>query len=69
MLVQVIAHGFSMGEVSCPTRYMKDSSSISLARSIKYGLGVLLTTLEYKFSQFGLRKSERFAREQRRDPH
>jgi len=69
MLVQVIAHGFSMGEVSCPTRYMKDSSSISLARSIKYGLGVLLTTLEYKFSRFGPRKSERFAREQRRDPH
>ncbi len=66
MLVQVVAHGFSMGEVSCPTRYMKDSSSISLARSIKYGLGVLLTTLEYKFSQLGLRKSERFAREQRR---
>lgn len=68
MLVQVIAHGFSMGELSCPTRYMKDSSSISLARSIKYGVGVLLTTLEYKFSQFGIRKSERFAREQRRAP-
>lgn len=62
MLVQVIVNGFSMGELSCPTRYMPDSSSISLARSIKYGLGVLTTTLEYKFSQLGLRKSARFPR-------
>lgn len=64
MLVQVIAHGFAMGELSCPTRYMKDSSSISLGRSIKYGLGVMITTLEYKFSQWGLVKSERFAKRQ-----
>ncbi len=66
MLVQVIANGFAMGEVSCPTRYMKDSSSISLGRSVKYGLGVMLTTLEYKFSQLGLHRSERFAKRQRR---
>lgn len=60
MLVQIISQGFSLGEVSCPTRYLPDSSSISLMRSIKYGLAVLTTTLEYKFSQMGLLKSRKF---------
>lgn len=62
MLVQVISHGYSMGEVSCPTRYLTDSSSINLSRSIKYGLSVLVTTLEYKLSQFGILRSKRFPR-------
>lgn len=62
MLVQIISHGFSMGEVSCPTRYLTDSSSINLSRSIKYGFSVLTTTLEYKLSQFGLMQSKRFPR-------
>lgn len=62
MLVQVISHGYSMGEVSCPTRYLTDSSSINLSRSIKYGLSVLTTTLEYKMSQFGLLQSKKFPR-------
>lgn len=60
MLVQIISQGYSMGEVSCPTRYLTDSSSISLSRSIKYGLSVLATTLEYKMSQFGILQSKRF---------
>ena len=60
MLVQVISQGFSMGEVSCPTRYLPDSSSISIARSIRYGLAVLATTLEFKLTQFGILKSDRF---------
>jgi glycosyltransferase involved in cell wall biosynthesis len=62
MLVQVISQGFSMGEVSCPTRYLADSSSISIARSIRYGLAVLVTTLEFKLSQIGILKSDRFPR-------
>ncbi len=62
MLLQVISHGYSMGELSCPTRYFADSSSINLSRSIKYGLSVLLTTVEYKLSQFGFRESHRFPR-------
>lgn len=62
MLVQVISHGFAMGELSCPTRYFTDASSINLSRSIKYGLSVLLTTLEYKLSQFGFLQSKRFPR-------
>jgi len=62
MLVQIISQGYSMGELSCPTRYLTDSSSINLSRSIKYGLSVLATTLEYKMSQFGILKSKRFPR-------
>ena len=62
MLVQIIVNGFSIGEVSCPTRYLEDSSSISLARSIKYGLSVIATTLECKLSRWGLWSSRRFPR-------
>ena len=60
MLVQVIGSGFSIGEVTCPTRYMDDSSSINIARSIQYGLCVITTTIEYKLAQYGIRKSKRF---------
>ena len=48
MLAQIVAHGFRMGEISCPTRYFAESSSISLYRSIIYAFGVLRTTIEYR---------------------
>ncbi|WP_455208716.1 glycosyltransferase family 2 protein [Kaarinaea lacus] len=60
MLLQIIYQGFDIGEVTCPTVYMKDSSSISLQRSIQYGLGVIKTTIEYKLSKLGAWTSERF---------
>ena len=60
MLVQIIGAGFQIGEVSCPTRYEEDSSSISLMRSAKYGLSVILTTFEYKLCRLGWIKSRRF---------
>lgn len=60
MLVQVISLGFEIGEITCPTRYMHDSSSISLKRSITYGLGVIKTTLEFKLTKLGFIKSDRF---------
>lgn len=58
--MQVITQGYAIGEVSCPTRYLPDSSSINLQRSIKYGLTVITTTIEYKLSQFGAISSKRF---------
>lgn len=61
MLLQIIYKGYDIGEVTCPTVYMKDSSSISLRRSILYGLGVIKTTLEYKLSKLGILTSERFS--------
>lgn len=50
-LAQCFGYGFRIGEVSCPTRYFKEASSINLPRSIEYGLGVLRVSLEYRFSR------------------
>ena len=61
VLLQLIAQGFRIGEVSCPTRYMKDASSISFWRSMKYGFGVVATTFEYKLGKLGLIKSKHFS--------
>ncbi len=60
MLLQVIGSGFSIGEITCPTRYLEDSSSIDIPSSIKYGLSVLLTTIEYRLVKMGWMKSKRF---------
>src|SRR5678815_606996 len=45
MLTQIIAFGYTIGEVSCPTKYFPEASSISFSRSVKYGLGVLALSL------------------------
>jgi glycosyltransferase involved in cell wall biosynthesis len=47
MLAQAIYFGYSVGEVSCPTRYFPEASSIDFPRSVKYGLGVLLTSVKF----------------------
>jgi glycosyltransferase involved in cell wall biosynthesis len=54
ILAQVAAVGARIGELSCPTRYAEDSSSISLRRSTRYGLGVLATAGQYRLRQAGL---------------
>jgi glycosyltransferase involved in cell wall biosynthesis len=56
MLAQAFYFGFNTGEVSCPTRYEPESSSISLKRSIKYGFGVLRTTMQFRLQKWGLAK-------------
>lgn len=48
MLTQCQAFDFSMGEISCPTKYFPEASSISFGRSVTYGLGVLKTSLTYR---------------------
>lgn len=60
MLVQIVAQGYQLGELSCPTRYLSDSSSISLLRSIRYGLGVVAVTLQYRLSRLGIGFQSRF---------
>lgn len=55
IIVQAIAAGARIGELSCPTRYATDSSSIDLMNSIRYGLGVLRTSAEYRLHRRGLR--------------
>jgi hypothetical protein len=55
MLAQAAYFGFKIGEISCPTKYFAESSSINFARSIKYGFGVLSTTLKYFLQRHGVK--------------
>ncbi len=61
MLAQCVYFGFRIGEVSCPTKYFEEASSINFRRSVKYGLGVLLTSLQFAFSKWGLAHLPRFS--------
>jgi hypothetical protein len=54
MLVQAIARSIPIGEISCPARYRDDSSSIGFARSVRYGLGVVATSLAYRAWRWGM---------------
>ena len=56
MLGQIAYAGFNMGEVSCPTKYFKEASSINFKRSVKYGMGVLRVSLTYRIQAWGLAK-------------
>ncbi len=58
MLSQIIYKGFDIAEVTCPTKYFKEASSINLARSTKYGLGVLRVSLIHRLNKWGLMKSK-----------
>jgi len=53
--------GFSIGEISCPARYFEEASSINFVRSIKYDLGVLATSLQYRLNKWGIIKSRIFS--------
>jgi glycosyltransferase involved in cell wall biosynthesis len=54
MLTQCLYFGFRVGEVSCPTKYFPEASSIGFSRSVTYGLGVLRTSLQCVLQRFGL---------------
>lgn len=54
MLAQVLWHGHAIGEVSCPTKYFPEASSINFRRSVLYGLGCLKTALRYRLARWGL---------------
>jgi glycosyltransferase involved in cell wall biosynthesis len=54
MLAQVIYFGFRIGEMTCPTRYTAESSSINFRRSVAYGLGVVRTSLQFRLNRMGL---------------
>jgi len=54
MLAQAIYFGFRVGEMSCPTRYFAEASSINFVRSIKYGFGVLWTSVRFRLQKWGL---------------
>jgi hypothetical protein len=54
MLAQIFWHGFTIAEVSCPTKYFAEASSINLQRSIKYGFGCLGTGLKFRLAKWGV---------------
>src|SRR6266446_5259566 len=54
VLAQCVHFGFRIGEVSCPTKYFKEASSINFRRSVTYGFGVLRTTLQFALQRIGL---------------
>src|SRR6478735_5469996 len=60
MIAQTIMFGFRIGEISCPTKYFEEASSINVRRSVKYGLGVLTTTLSFTAHKWGIRRAPRF---------
>ena len=60
MLAQILWHGFTIAEVSCPTKYFREASSINFRRSVKYGFGCLATALAFRLAKMGLWESKRF---------
>lgn len=56
VIAQAIAAGARIGEISCPTRYEEESSSISFRRSVTYGVGVLRTSVQCRLHRRGLRR-------------
>ena len=60
MLAQIFWHGFTIAEVSCPTKYFPEASSINFRRSVRYGFGCLSTGLLYRLSKWGLIRSKLF---------
>ncbi len=69
MLAQILWHGFTIAEVSCPTKYFSEASSINLRRSIRYGFGCLATALTYRLARLGLVHSRLFPRNSRSREH
>ena len=66
MLAQCVYFGHRIGEVSCPTKYFEEASSINFRRSVTYGLGVLATTLQFALQRAGLGQFRIFSPKGRR---
>jgi glycosyltransferase involved in cell wall biosynthesis len=62
MLAQILWHGFTIAEVSCPTKYFAEASSINFRRSVKYGFGCLSTGAKFRLAKMGLGSSKLFPR-------
>jgi glycosyltransferase involved in cell wall biosynthesis len=66
ILVQAVYFDFKIGELSCPTRYLKDASSINFRRSVKYGFGVIATLMKYILNRLSLKRFNIFSSKGRR---
>jgi hypothetical protein len=56
MIAQAVMFGFQIGEISCPTKYFPEASSINFRRSVKYGFGVLGTALDLRLKRMKLKR-------------
>ncbi|GAB4208207.1 MAG: glycosyltransferase family 2 protein [Bacteroidia bacterium] len=62
MLSQIFYAGFEIAEITCPTKYFPEASSINFKRSVKYGMGVLKTSVIHRLNKMGILKSEIYQR-------
>jgi hypothetical protein len=60
MIAQAVMFGFRIGEISCPTKYFEEASSINFKRSVQYGLGVLATTAGFVAHKWGILRRPRY---------
>ena len=60
MIAQAVIFGFRVGEISCPTRYFEEASSINFRRSVQYGMGVLKTTAGFVLHKYGVARMPMF---------
>lgn len=65
ILAQIIYHGYRIGELSCPTRYFKEASSINFTNSVVYGLGVLKTGIKFRAQKLNLAHFKIFSQEEK----
>lgn len=63
VLAQILWFGYTIGEISCPTKYFPEASSINFHRSLKYGVGCLVTAAQYRLARIGLVKTPLFPHE------
>jgi len=68
ILAQAVAFGFTIGEISCPTKYFPEASSINFRRSVIYGLGVLRTSVRFRLDRWGIIRDPLFHSDSRRLP-
>ncbi len=66
MIAQAVYFGFRIGEISCPTKYFPEASSINFNRSVTYGLGVLTTAMQFRLQKWGIKKYPIFEKRGRR---
>lgn len=60
MLSQILYLGYEIAEITCPTRYFEEASSINFSRSVKYGLGVLKVSIVHRLCKWGLMKDKMY---------
>ncbi len=68
MLGQIFFAGYEIAEITCPTKYFEEASSINFRRSVKYGLGVLGVSLQYRLQKWGLSRYRIFEPKREKEP-